>query len=139
MIHLNDEMRELVDGAFDRGMSCLVATAAADGAPNVGYKGSMMVHRDDSLVFWERAKRGTLANLEENPKVCVLAANPPERLYLRFYGRAVILREGAERDAVMERVVPAELERDPERTGYAVVVELDRIENLRGEILQSRD
>jgi len=34
--------------------------------------------------------------------------------------------------------VPAELEKDPERKGSAVVIRIDRVTNMGGQVLQSR-
>jgi hypothetical protein len=38
----------------------------------------------------------------------------------------------------MARTVPAELEKDPEHKGAAVVIKLDKITNMGGQVLQSR-
>jgi hypothetical protein len=38
----------------------------------------------------------------------------------------------------MARTVPAELEKDPERKGAAVLIKLDKITNMGGQALQSR-
>ena len=39
----------------------------------------------------------------------------------------------------MNRTVQAELDRDPERIGVAVLIKLDRIVELNGNVLQERD
>ncbi|MET0503180.1 MAG: pyridoxamine 5'-phosphate oxidase family protein, partial [Candidatus Binatia bacterium] len=72
MIKLTDEMRNMIDPALANGSPCILATAAANGEPDIGYKGSMMVFDDESLAYWERTKRQHLKNLTENPKVVVL-------------------------------------------------------------------
>jgi hypothetical protein len=41
--------------------------------------------------------------------------------------------DGPERDAVMARVVEAELRPDPERKGAAVIIDVTRMTNLRGD------
>jgi hypothetical protein len=38
----------------------------------------------------------------------------------------------------MARTVPAELEKDPERKGLAVVIRIDKVTNMGGQVLQSR-
>lgn len=38
----------------------------------------------------------------------------------------------------MARCVAAELEKDPERKGAAVIIRVDRVTNLAGEVLQTR-
>ena len=97
-----------------------------------------MVFSDDCLAYWERSMRAGLEHVESNPHVVAMYRNPATRKAWKFFGRAKICRAGEAREKVMARVVPRELERDPERTGYAVLVEADRIELMNGEVLQSR-
>ncbi len=137
MIQLTDEMRDVVDGALGRGNACVVATASAEGEPGIGFKGSMMVFDEQSLAYWERSKRSILGNLEENPRVVVLAADTTQHLYFRFHGEASIYKDGASREDVRSRVVASELEKGPD--GYAVVIIVDKVTNLAGEVLQERE
>ena len=39
----------------------------------------------------------------------------------------------------MARTVAAELDKDPERQGAAVVIKLNKVTNMGGQVLQSRD
>jgi general stress protein 26 len=130
-------MREVVDGAGGRGFACVIATASSDGEPGVGFKGSMIVFDNQSLAYWERSKRSVLAHIEENPRVVVLAADTTQHVYLRFHGTASIHKDGALREVIAERVPQAEFERDPE--GYAVVIAVEKVTNLAGEILQEQE
>jgi len=140
MIKLTDQMREEIDPALARGCPCLVATTSQEGVPNVGFKGSVMVFDDESLAYWERTLQGTGANVEENPNVMVLFRNPTTRAAWRFVGKATVHKGGALREQVMARTVPAELERDPERKGYAVVIKVDKVLPLSGQKpMQSRE
>jgi uncharacterized protein len=140
MINLTQQMRELIDPALAKGTPCLVATASKDGQPNIGYKGSVMVFDDDSLAYWERTHQGTLQNVEDNPQVMILFRDPATRAAWRFVGQATIHKTGPLRDQVMARTVQAELDRDPERKGYAVIVKVDKVLPLAGQTpMQSRD
>jgi predicted pyridoxine 5'-phosphate oxidase superfamily flavin-nucleotide-binding protein len=140
MIKLTDQMRREIDPALAQGCPCVVATVSQDGVPNVGYKGSMMVFDDTTLAYWERTLQGTLANLEANPHVMVLFRNPTTRAAWRFLGTVTVHKAGAVREQVMARTVPAELERDPERKGYAVLVAVEKVLPLSGQTpMQSRD
>jgi uncharacterized protein len=140
MIKLTDQMRQEIDTALAKGCPCVVATVSADGVPNVGYKGSVMVFDDTSLAYWERTHQGTLANVEVNPNVMVLFRNPSTRAAWRFVGQATVYKEGAQREQVMARTVPAELDRDPERKGYAVIIAVEKVLPLGGQTpMQSRD
>jgi len=140
MIKLTDQMRELIDPALARGCPCLVATVSKDGLPNVGYKGSVMVFDDESLAYWERTLQGTSENVEANPNVMILFRDPATRAAWRFVGQATVHKEGPLWEQVMARTVPAELERDPERKGHAVIIKVDKVLPLSGQRpAQSRD
>jgi hypothetical protein len=136
VIQITQEMRDLVDGAAGRGLACVIATASAEGEPGVGFKGSMIVFDGESLAYWERSKRSILDHLEENPRVVVLAADTTQHIYLRFHGVATIHKDGLVREDIAARVPQAEFERDP--NGFAVVISVNKVTNLDGELLQER-
>ena len=138
MIDMTGEMKELVDRAQADGCVCTLGTADKDGQPQLSLKGSVMVFDSETLAYWERSKRSALENVAENPKVVILYNNPEDRIRWRFYGTAVIHESGPIREKVMSRTVQAELDRDPERLGVAVLVKVDRIAELSGNILQER-
>jgi hypothetical protein len=99
-----------------------------------------MVFDDESLAYWERTHQGTLQNVQENPNVMILFRDPATRAAWRFVGKATIHKEGQIRDQVMARTVQAELDRDPERKGYAVIVKVDKVLPVTGQTpMQSRD
>ena len=138
MIKLVDQMRELIDPALANGCPCILATASPDGEPDIGFKGSMMVFDDESLAYWERTRRQHLKNITANPKVIVLFRDTKTKVNWRFHGVATVHDSGPVRDQVMARTVPAELEKDPERKGSAVVIRIEKVTNLGGQLLQSR-
>jgi general stress protein 26 len=138
MIKLTDEMRNMINPALANGCPCILATASPDGEPDIGLKGSMMVFDDESLAYWERTRRQHLKNVTANPKVIVLFRDTKTKVNWRFHGVATVHDSGAVRDHVMARTVPAELEKDPERKGSAVVIRIEKVTNLGGQVLQSR-
>jgi general stress protein 26 len=138
MIKLTDEMRELIDNALANRTPCILATASKSGQPTMSYRGSMMVFDDESLAYWDRSKRLSLQQLEENPQVCVMFRHPDKRIVWRFYGEALIHRDGPVRQQVLTRVVQPELDRDPERQGVAIVIRVNTILAATGEVLQQR-
>lgn len=138
MISISDQMKDLVDNALANGSPCIIATVSADGEPDIGYKGSMMVFDNDSLAYWERTKRVHMKNVKENPKVIVLFRDAKTKAAWRFHGTATLLESGPIRDQVMARTVKDELDKDPERKGAAVVIKLDKITNMGGQVLSSR-
>ncbi|HEY1235172.1 MAG TPA: pyridoxamine 5'-phosphate oxidase family protein [Candidatus Binatia bacterium] len=138
MISISDQMKELVDNALANGSPCILATVSADGEPDIGYKGSMMVFDNESLAYWERTKRVHMKNVKENPRVVVLFRDAKTKAAWRFHGTATLHESGSIRDQVMARTVKDELDKDPERKGAAVVICLDRITNMGGQVLSSR-
>lgn len=138
MISIIDQMKELVDNALANGSPCILATVSGDGEPDIGFKGSMMVFDNESLAYWERTKRQHLKNVKENPKVIVLFRDSKTKAAWRFHGTATLHEGGPIRDQVMARTVKEELDKDPERKGAAVVIRLDKITNMGGQVLQSR-
>jgi hypothetical protein len=104
-------------------------------------KSSMIVLDDDHLAFWERAKRESLDNLRENPKVSVIYSNRAAAQrgeiehpggILRFYGTTEIHENGEYRDKIRTMLQEREIDHDGAEEGYAVVIKLDRAENLDG-------
>ena len=139
MIYITDETRQLIDNAYADGVPCILGTASRDGHPQISMKGSVLVFDRETLAYWERAKRSALENVGENPNVVIFYRNPEQRINWRFYGTATIYESGAIWDNVMHRTIPAELDRDPDRQGVAVLVRLDQVTELSGNVLQQRD
>ena len=137
-VKLTEEMAQALSTALSDRVSCVLATATADGRPDVGYKGSMMVYDDEHLAYWERTRGQHLTNVQENPHVAVLYNNGATRQSWRFFGQATVHREDEVWHRVMDRCVPAELNRDPERLGYAVLIRVDKV-IARGQTLMSRE
>ncbi len=137
-VELTDEMTRAMDNALVERSPCLVATASAEGVPDVSYRGSVLVFDAEHLAFWERAKGETLANIRENPYVCVLYRNAETRVNWRFYGEAQILEDGPVREQIMARVNAFELAQDPDRIGFAVLIRVDRV-RARNDTIMARD
>ena len=139
MIDLTDEMKKLLYTALADGYACLLGTASKDGQPQISPKGSMMVYDRDTLAYWERSKRSALDNVGENPHVLIYYNHAEKRVRWRFQGKATVYPEGPVREDVMSKTIQAELDRDPERLGVAVLVKVDKITDLTGAVLQQRD
>ncbi|MSQ26197.1 MAG: pyridoxamine 5'-phosphate oxidase family protein [Dehalococcoidia bacterium] len=138
MIAFTEEMRHLIDSALANNTPCLVATASRAGQPSIGPKGSVMAFDRDHLAYWERARRGLLADVTQNPQVCIYYGDRAARVFWRFYGVATVHKTGEVREAIMARTVTAEMDRDPERLGYGVLVRVEKIMNLAGQVVQER-
>jgi uncharacterized protein len=71
-----------------------VATAAADGTPNVSPKGTFIVLDDETIGFGEIRSPGTVRNLRVNPRVEVNFVDPFVRKGYRFAGTAIVVTRG---------------------------------------------
>ena len=139
MIYITDETRQLIDNAYAEGAPCILGTASGDGYPQISMKGSVLVFDRETLAYWERAKRSALENVGENPNVVGFYRNPEKRINWRFYGTATVYESGAIWDNVMRRTIQAELDRDPDLEGVAVLVRVNQVIELSGNVLQQRD
>ena len=111
---------------------------AISGRPQISLKGSVLVYDEGTLAYWERARRSALQNVVENPQVVIFYRNPEKRVTWRFHGTATVYESGPVHDEVYESTVKPEADRDPERTGVAVLVRVDQITELSGNVLQQR-
>lgn len=129
---LTPEITALVNGALDAVLPLLLAVVDADRKPILSFRGSTVVFSDTQLSFWARnAEGGTLAAIRHNPHVA-LAYRSPTVPVLQFTGRARITDDAAERDRAFDLSNEKERERDPERKGRAVIIDLDRITGVLG-------
>lgn len=143
MSKIPEKFHDHINGAFPAN-PCLVGTVGADGVPQISPKGSVLVLDGDTLAYWERGMRKAYNNLKANPNVVVWYRNPELRAngllpaggVARFYGKAEVHESGALRDKVWDKVVEAEKKQDPERKGAAIVIKIDRAEQLSGKPLE---
>lgn len=146
MISMTPLMAELLDKALADGTPCLLGTATRSGDPQISPKGSVAVFDERTLSYWERSKRSALAHVGENPRVVVYYRNPSranEMPYagaaLRFHGSARVIENGDVRERIWEKTIKAEQDRDPEKKGVGVLIDVDRIELLSGAAVMQRD
>jgi len=121
---------EAINHALEEGTPCLLATADDAGYPDIAFKGSMMVFDKDNLAWWERSLAEQIEQVAKNPHIVVLYRNTKEdrRIpHMRIYGDATLHRSGEMREQVMSRTIQRELDSDPERKGFAVVVQVNRV------------
>ena len=138
MIHLTEEMRQSIDNARANGTPCILATASPDGVPNAGFRGSIMAFDDGSMAYRERSTLSSLQHLINNPKVVVLYRDPGRDLGWKFRCTAAVHAEGSVYQQVMARLTESGSIQDPEAEGTAVVLQIDQIVTLMGEVLQER-
>jgi len=135
-------LHEHINTAFPANV-CLVATVLPNGFAQVTPRGSTMVYDDDHLALWERGKGSTNANLHDKTKVTVFLRKPqlresgllPKGGIARFYGTAAIHKSGPAYEEVWRRLVQPEKDRDPDKKGFAVLIKVERAEDLDGQPL----
>lgn len=136
-------LHEHINSAFPDNV-CVVGTVLPNGFAQVTPRGSTMVYDDNHLALWERGKGSTNANLKDGTKVTVFMRKPPLRAsgllpkggIARFYGTASVHKSGPAYEEVWKRLVQPEKDRDPDKKGYAVLIEVERAEDLDGEPLK---
>ncbi|HZC27089.1 MAG TPA: pyridoxamine 5'-phosphate oxidase family protein [Actinopolymorphaceae bacterium] len=136
-------LNEHIDTAYPENV-VLVATVLPNGFAQVTPRGSAMVFDQDHIGLWERGKGSTNENLADGTKVTIFFRKPalrqsgvlPKGGIARLYGTAAVHRSGAVYDQVWERLIQPEKDRDPDQKGFAVLVEIERAEDLDGKPLQ---
>lgn len=119
---------------------CLVGTVLPNGFAQITPRGSTMVYDDEHIALWERGKGSTTGNLHDGSKMTVYFRKPqlradgvlPKGGIARFYGTAAIHKSGAAYEEVWRRLVQPEKDRDPDKKGFAVLIKVERAEDLDG-------
>ena len=135
-------LHEHINTAFPVNV-CLVATVLSNGFAQVTPRGSTMVFDDEHLAIWERGRGTTNENLKDGTNVTVFFRKPqlremgilPKGGIARFYGTATIHKSGPVYEETWSRLIQPEKDRDPEKKGFAVLIKVDRAEDLGGEPL----
>lgn len=128
-----------IDSAFPENV-CLVGSVLANGFAQISPRGSTMVFDDTHLALWERGKGSTSDNLADGSKLTIYFRKPqlradgvlPKGGIARFYGTARVFRSGPEYEEVWRKLVQPEKDRDPNKNGYAVLISIERAEDLEG-------
>jgi hypothetical protein len=140
MIQLDDDTREAINGAFAARNFVVVGYVGDDGAPHLSFRGSTQVFGPDQLAIWVRNPDGGFVSaVRTRPRVSLLYRSSEPRRVLSFGGRARI--DATANDVVYANTHPAERDRDPEKKGVALIVDLDEVSGFgpSGAIRMTRD
>jgi hypothetical protein len=127
-IELTDPIIATINGATTHRTPIAVAYVDPLGQPHLSPRGTVQVYGPDQLALWARS-RGLPDALAVNPRVALLYQNLADHTIYQFTGRGRPVDDASFRDWVFDHSPPHEQAQDPERTGTAVLVELD---TLRG-------
>jgi len=136
-------LHEPINTAFPVNV-CLVATVLPNSFAQVTPRGSTMVFDDEHLATWERSKGSTSTTIHDGAKVTVFFRKPqlresgvlPKGGIARFYGTATVHKSGAIYEEIWSRLIQPEKDRDPEKTGFGVLIKVERAEDLGGAPLE---
>ena len=132
----------LIDGAFPEHV-CTLGTVLDNGYAQITPRGSTQVYDDNHISIWERGRGSTTALLHDGSNVTVFYFNLGARDVLpiggiaRLYGKAQIHKSGPVYEKVWERLIPPEKQWDPDKKGWAVLIKIERAEDLLGQPLKS--
>lgn len=137
------KLHEPISKAFPANV-CLVGTVLPNGFAQISPRGSVLVFDDENLMLWERGKGSTTENLQEGSKVTVYFRDPrlresgvlPAGGIARFYGTATLHKSGPIAEQVWAKLIQAEKDKDPEKKGFAVLIKVERVEDLGGKPLK---
>jgi hypothetical protein len=119
---------------------CLIGTVLPNGYAQITPRGSALVYDDQHFSLWERGRGSTAENLTDGTKVTVYFRKPqlradgilPKGGIARFYGTARLFKSGPIYEEVWTRLIQPEKDRDPDKKGFAVLIEVERAEELDG-------
>ena len=89
---------------FIQGKQGWVATASADGMPNIAIKGSLRLLDDEHLMFSDLFSQKTRKNLNENPKVAVMVFDDQSKKCYLFKGTTEVFTSGPIFDQAVEMI-----------------------------------
>lgn len=132
-------LHEHINTAFPANVT-LVGVVQPNGYAQISPRGSTMVYDEQHLALWERGKGSTNKLLQDGTKVTVFLRKPqlreagilPKGGVARFYGTAKVHKSGEAYDRVWAQLIQPEKDRDPDKKGYAVLIRVERAEDLDG-------
>jgi hypothetical protein len=142
-LKLTPALKELVNGALDRGRMLSVAYVGADGRPELSFRGSTQVLSDTQLAIWVRNPEGGILAAVQNgrPHISLLYGElrPDAKAFVTFRGRGRIDSAEPVRRKVYDSSPEIERNLDKDRKGLPLVIDLDSVDGFfYGTILKMR-
>jgi hypothetical protein len=142
MAKIPTSLREHIDTAFPANV-ILVGSVLPNGFAQITPRGSAQVFDDEHISLWERGRGSTNAAIADGSKLTFFFRKPqlresgalPNGGVARFYGTASVHKSGPIYDQVWQRLIQPEKDRDPDKKGFAVLIKIERAENLAGQEL----
>lgn len=137
-IDLTGHIAASLNSAMERERPAVVAVVAVDGTPSVSFRGSVHVHSRDQVAIWVRKQHeGLAADVTAHPAISILYYDPEQGPDRAVGARRIVIKGRARVDASLDDVVYAaipevERERDADRRGVAVIVDVDSVVGFGG-------
>jgi hypothetical protein len=134
-LKLTAGMKEAVDKAFEAQKPIVVAYVDENNAPQVSYRGSTQAYSDTQLAIWVRNPEGRLLeSIAKNPAMALMygSFDPNARGFMTFRGRARVDSSEAVRRKVYDSAHAFERDKDKDRKGVAIIVDLDSVDGFFG-------
>ncbi len=134
-LKLTDEMREAVNSAFAMRRPMIISYVDDNSAPQISYRGSTQAFSDTQLAIWVRNPEGRiLEGIAKSPAVALLFGyfEADDRGFMIFRGRARVDDDESVRDKIYESAHEMERDKDPDRKGVAVIIDLDAVDGFFG-------
>ena len=134
-LKLTDDIKQAVDAAFGARRPMVISYVDESGAPQMSYRGTTQAFSDTQLAIWVRNPEGRiLESIAKNPAVALLYGyfEEKDRGLMFFRGRAQANDNEAVRKQIYESAHEFERDKDPDRKGVAVVIDLDSVDGFFG-------
>jgi hypothetical protein len=139
MASIPKKIQPHIDSAFPAHV-CLIGSVLPDGYAQITPRGSTQVYDDQHISLWERGRGSTTDHTAEGTQLTVFYFNYelmqtgvlPIAGIARLFGKAEIHKSGPVYDKVWERLIQPEKDRDPEKKGWAVLIKIEKVEDLLG-------
>lgn len=134
-LKLSGDMKQAIDGAFGNGKPIAISYVDESAAPHLSFRGSTQAYSDTQLAIWVRDPKGRILEAtRENPAVALIYGNfePDARGFMILRGRARSESDEAIRSRVYERAHEFEREKDKDRKGVAMIIDLDSVDGFFG-------
>ena len=147
MSKIPEALHDYINMAFPQNV-CLLGTVLEDGHANISPRGSTQVFDGATLAVWDRGGRASSEALKDGAPLTVYFRNPalsavarggngllPVGGVARFFGTAELHKEGSAYEQVWTNMVQQERDSDADKKGFAVLIRIERAEDLRGQPL----
>jgi hypothetical protein len=144
-VKIPKKLQPQIDNAYEEEYEVpLIGIALPDGYVHITPRGSTQVYDDEHFSFWIRGRGTTDKLLQDGGKLSVFFRKLKLRSegvlpiggIARFFGTVAVHRSGSVYDKVWERLIPSEKKWDPDKKGFAVLLKVERAEDLFGQPLQ---